>query len=268
MARDNRKYGGKPPKIDLRDYQLEKTFFSIPDNYTLVNLPRVKNQRQVKSCVAHAMSSILEYFEKNNTNLSTNFIYGIQKQLFNYTGTGMYLSNACKIVHKYGDMLEEDCQGNDEVPTCRKKAEDAFADEDKKEKAYTYKVKFYFNCKDADDVKRAIYKYGPVLASIKWYDDYKCNEKGVLVKTKGGKGNYGYHAIMVYGWNKDGFLCQNSWGENWGNKGRFILPYSDPFVEAKGFADADNARLIIPKNNKTLNIAYKSLNSLLNLFKT
>ena len=73
---------------------------------------------------------------------------------------------------------------------------------------------------------------------------------------------------MVYGWNKDGFLCQNSWGENWGNKGRFILPYSDPFVEAKGFADADNARLIIPKNNKTLNIAYKSLNSFLNLFKT
>jgi hypothetical protein len=27
------------------------------------------------------------------------------------------------------------------------------------------------------------------------------------------------HAVMIVGWDKDGFIIQNSWGEEWGNKG-------------------------------------------------
>jgi C1A family cysteine protease len=266
MVRASQIYGCLPAKIDLRDYKLGSFQVKLPQEFSLSNLPRVKNQKNVRSCVAHAMSSILEYFEKGKTNMSTEFIYGIQKKLFNYNGTGMYLQNACKIVQKYGNMIEADCPGNTEVPKCRGAAEEAFTNLDKRVKAYSYKVKLYFNCKTADDIKKTIYKYGPVLASIKWFDDYKCDNKGVLYKSSNKK-TFGYHAVMVYGWNKQGFLCQNSWGENWGNKGRFILPYSISFAEAKGFTDGPNPNIKIPKNNKLLNKMYKAINSTLDIFK-
>lgn len=264
--KNNRKYGGKPPKIDIRDYKIAKFICPLPESYTLTNLPRIKDQGNVRSCVAHAMSSIMEYYENGKTNLSTNFIYGAQKKLCGYSGTGMYLQNACKIVQKYGDMLEKDCPGNDEVPICCKTAEKSLADINKRNQAYIYKVKNYFNCKDLEDVKKAIYRYGPVLLSIKWFDDYQCNAKGVLFRDTNKKSNFGYHAVMAYGWTKEGLLCQNSWGENWGNKGRFILPYSIPFSEAKGFADADNdLNIIIPKVSKTATNVCKGINKLFQL---
>ena len=264
--KNNRKYGGKPPKRDIRDYKLAKFICPLPESFSLSNLPRVKDQENVRSCVAHAMSSIMEYFEQGKTDLSTNFIYGIQKKICGYSGTGMYLQNACKIAQKYGDMLEKDCPGNDEVPVCCKKAEKAFADKNKSNTAYVYKVKNYFNCKDFDDIKKAIYRYGPVLGSVKWYDDYQCDKNGVLFRDSTKKSNYGYHTIMIYGWTKEGFLCQNSWGENWGNKGRFILPYSIPLAEAKGFADADNnMNIIVPKVNKVVDTTFKKLDRILQL---
>jgi hypothetical protein len=44
------------------------------------------------------MSTILEYFDKGRNNLSTNFIYGLQKELCSNETKGMYLRDACKIV--------------------------------------------------------------------------------------------------------------------------------------------------------------------------
>ena len=247
---------------------MAKFICPLPESFSLSNLPRVKNQENVCSCVAHAMSSIMEYFEQGKTDLSTNFIYGIQKKICGYSGTGMYLQNACKIAQKYGDMLEKDCPGNDEVPTCYQIAENAFSYKDKRDEAYIYKVKNYFNCKSVEDIKKAIYRYGPVLGSIKWYDDYQCDKNGVLFRDNTKKSSYGYHAIMIYGWTKEGFLCQNSWGEKWGNKGRFILPYSISFAEAKGFADADNdINIIVPKINTALDFTSKGINKFLKTLK-
>lgn len=39
--------------------------------------------------------------------------------------------------------------------------------------------------------------------------------------------NYGFHAVAVTGWSKNGFLIKNSWGIEWGNNGFTTLPYSD-----------------------------------------
>ena len=43
--------------------------------------------------------------------------------------------------------------------------------------------------------------------------------------------------MIIYGWNKDGWLFQNSWGTWWGNKGRAVLPYNHPMQEAWGVTD-------------------------------
>jgi hypothetical protein len=75
-----------------------------------------------------------------------------------------------------------------------------------------------------------------VLASIKWYDKNELLPNGIIEFDETSPA--GYHAIMVYGWNKDGWLCQNSWGKDWNNGGTFIQKYNPGFREVWSFVDA------------------------------
>jgi C1A family cysteine protease len=251
---------------DSRDYKLKASASkaALPEEYCCPLKAKVKNQGQVCSCVAHAVSSILEYHAVTPTSLSTNFIYGIQKQLFNRADKGMMLRDACKIAADYGDMLIDDCPGNTEVPECYKKAEKAFTNPEKLTRASNYRILKYFYCIRPKEIKHALYNYGPVLASMKWYRNYKVDKNGII--SGEGKGDYGYHAIMIYGYTPDGFWCQNSWGTNWGKEGRFFVPNNIKFVEARGFVDWNGSdELKEPNPNGILNLLYKALNAVANL---
>ena len=256
-------------KIDVRDYKINKnSSINLPISYLVPILPEVKNQKNVSSCVAHATSSILEDYakmERVNRKLSTNFIYGIQRQFCNRDGKGMYLRDACKIVKEYGDMIEEHCPGNTEVPEVYKIAEEALKEQHKKDLGYTFRITSYVNLKSNKEIKEFIYTNGPVLASIKWYDVFEIDDDGILYGEE--KGDYGYHAIMIYGWNERGFLCQNSWGHNWGKNGRFNFPFEYKIREAKGLVDYENENIIKPKRNEILDIIYKIINFIVNIFR-
>lgn len=255
--------------IDVRDYKITcSSKAQLPDEYEVNILPRVKNQKNVNSCVAHTTSSILEYYENiagRDNKLSTNFIYGIQKAECGHEGQGMYLRDACKIVSKYGDMLESECSGNTEVPECWEIAEESLNNESFKSNAEAFKIKSYFSCTSISAIKEAIMNYGPILASINWYDSYVPNSDGILPTVQ--SGDSGYHAIMIYGWDKVGFKCQNSWGKYWGNGGRFTAPYAIKIQEARCFVDEVDTKIIIPKRNQILDIIYKIINFILNIFR-
>ncbi len=262
-------FGCKLSAYDSRDYRLKSGVTSgsnLPESYSCPLLAPVKNQRQVSSCVAHAVSSILEYHAVPYRILSTNFIYGIQKELFNREGKGMILRDACKIAADYGDMVVEDCPGNTEVPDCYSIASSALSDEEKVTRASNFRILKYFLCTSADDIKHALYNYGPVLGSLKWYSDYTVDKNGTLV---GGQSkDFGYHAIMIYGYTPDGFWCQNSWGRYWGKSGRFFVPNSIKFWEARGFVDWNGSdELKEPKLNSFTNIMYKCFNVLVNIIR-
>ena len=114
--------GALKPKADIRDYRIAATTTEYPESYLCENLPPVKNQRNVSSCVAHATAAILEVFNKTETGkfvpLSTNFIYGMQGIAFGKLTSGMYLRDACKIVKEYGNATEASIGGNTEQPKC------------------------------------------------------------------------------------------------------------------------------------------------------
>lgn len=250
---------------DSRDYKLKAgaSKADLPEEFSLPLNMEVKNQRQVSSCVAHAVSSILEYHAIPKVSLSTNFIYGIRKELFNSEGKGMMLRDACKIAVDYGDMLLEDCPGNNEVPKSYDIANIAFNDQSKLATASKYRILKYFLCTSNKDIKYALYNYGPVLASMKWYNNYTVGRDGML--SGDSKGEYGNHAIVIYGYTPDGFWCQNSWGKSWGKGGRFFVPNSIKFNEARGFVDWNGTdKLKEPNQDGILNILYKCLNAIVN----
>lgn len=259
-------YGAKLPKIDLRDYKIKADTVEIT-SFILDNLPQSKNQRSVSSCTAHATSSILEWFYNKEVGeyreLSTGFIYGMQGIVVNRLRKGMHLRDACKIAQTYGDCLFETMPYNIEMPECYERLKNILNDEVYKE-ALISKIESYAKCETNDAIKYALIKYSPVLMSIRWYKKYKLNDNVIQFDIKSGRG---CHAIMVYGFNETGWLCQNSWGKNWGNDGRFILPYEYGFVEAWSFVDAKNNDIHKPKQNKFLNTIYKIINFLINLFR-
>lgn len=50
--------------------------------------------------------------------------------------------------------------------------------------------------------------------------------------------------MVIYGWNEQGWLVQNSWGKHWGANGRFTLPYNIPRKETWGVTDAKSTTLV------------------------
>ena len=259
--------GCLPDKKDIRDYKIKKGLvmaLQYPTTFECQKKVKIKDQGSVGSCVAHSTAEILEYHNSNDERLSTNFIYGIHYKLFGSKGPGMYMREACKIAQKYGDPLYDLCRGNTEVDSVYQLAAKAFEKPEVLENASKHRISSYARLVSQNDIKYALMEYGPVLSSITWYEENKVDKSGVLqqgITPEGG------HAIMTYGWNEQGWLCQNSWGTYWGNKGYFRLPYDYKLTEAYSFVPADNEDDIVkPSTNKLIDFILKLINYIINLF--
>lgn len=266
--------GALAPKADVRDYKVAAAAAEYPKAWQVDYLPPVKNQKSVGSCVAHATSSILEYFDYKETgektNLSTDFIYGMQGVAFGRMDSGMYLRDACKIVKQYGDCLKETISTNTEQPKCTENLKEiiekapVLLEKDIYKEAEQYQVKSYAKCTTDSAIKHALMNYGPVLGSVRWYD--KNTVKGEVVEMDK-TSSWGGHAIMIYGWNEIGWLCQNSWGKGWNGDGRFTVPYGE-IKEAWSFVDAENDENIVqPIRGNWIDKIYKLVNLIINFFK-
>lgn len=79
----------------------------------------------------------------------------------------------------------------------------------------------------ADEVK----KNGATELSFTVFEDFMNYESGVYQHTTGAQ--LGGHAVMLVGWGHDEetgldyWLCQNSWGPRWGDKGHFKILVGD-----------------------------------------
>ena len=49
--------------------------------------------------------------------------------------------------------------------------------------------------------------------------------------------------MIIYGYNDKGWLIQNSWGNEWGNKGKAILPF-DYELDTAWAIDTENNNLV------------------------
>ena len=234
-------------KPDVRDYTASATLSDFPDEFEL-KMPKVKNQKQVGSCVAHALSTVVEYFNQKEsgkyTQMSTGYIYG-NRRLTLHKGSGMYTKDAIKTVAKYGDVPNKFFPVNVEVPDAIDQFE-KFVDSIEEE-GYFFKFHEYFKLNDEISIKTSIMENGPALVAMKWFDDIKV-VNGVMqtecVKTK----NTGGHCMVIYGWNETGWKVRNSWGRNWGDSGNVVIPYNVPFKEVWAIRDATaDSSLVVKK---------------------
>jgi len=227
-----------PP--DHRDYiygqmiplQVEKlpTSFSREEEF----VTPIRNQGSYGTCVGHAAAAIKEWQETKNyggrkIQMSPLFIYVECKKQDGIPSTeGTYPRVAMSVLQKLGVCKET------AFPYSLMK--DKFQLPSPSVEIYSEAKDFiigsYARVQTLAEVKRAIYRDGPVLAGILVFENFLCPDKGGFIPIPKGQ-MLGGHAICVVGWddnlkhgNYTGFLrVRNSWGDNWGDKGYCWIPY-------------------------------------------
>ena len=239
--------GAIPSKKDVRDYKAicAANAEEFPKEFQLEICP-IKNQGAVNSCVAHALASVIECYNKAQTGkyveMSTAYIYGNRTD-HNYIGKGMSMRDALKSVSRYGTPPAELCKGNYEVP----KAQEIFNECAIRlyPDAYKNHITGYYLAHGEDEKKAALLKGCPIVISVNMAKFELSYKKTVIngaevyhsyLQTKDVEEN-SYHCMYIYGWNKDGWLVANSWSTVWGTDGKTILPYDAPIEESWAVED-------------------------------
>jgi uncharacterized repeat protein (TIGR01451 family) len=78
-----------------------------------------------------------------------------------------------------------------------------------------------------DDIKNALYAYGPVVTTMYVYNDFFSYRSGVYSYATGPY--VGAHAVLAVGYDDilQAFIVKNSWGSGWGEAGYFMIAYSE-----------------------------------------
>lgn len=251
---------------DIRDYRIDGATVkevkpTFPEEFEL-DMPSVKNQGSVGSCVAHSLSTVIEYYNKKqhneDTEMSVGYIYG-NRDALGHQGAGMITRQAIANVCAEGDVPNTLFPFNEEVPGIieKVKAEKNNLDQS----ALPFKFTSYFKVKTVDEIKTALMKGCPIVFAITWYKGMKV-KNGVL--TSDFKEKDGGHCMVIYGWDERGWKFQNSWGILWGNGGRAILPYDFKIKEAYCVIDEYIGDIDIKKPFKAKTKFGKSLVRFLN----
>lgn len=254
-------------KKDVRDYRIDcvSAPAEFPAEFEL-EMPKVKSQGSVGSCVAHSISTVIEYFnnlqQNNNEEMSVGYIYGNRTNTA-YTKSGMYTRDAIAVTCKYGDVPKALFPYNEEVPDIIEKfnnqSDELFS------KGQPNRFTSYYRLYTEDEIKTSLMNNGPVIFAMQWYDDIKVID-GVITTSQ--KTDNGGHCMVLYGWNEQGWKIQNSWGKHWGKGGRAILPYNVKIREAWGIIDTltqTETNVVKPYNGKVGNMFAKILNLLINI---
>lgn len=254
---------------DIRDYRIDGSSLltEFPETFEL-EMPPAKNQWTVGSCVAQSLALIAEYYNKIqhgiDNEISVGYIYGNRVPPLNTT-PGMVLRYAVETFCKEGAPFWSEFPIHMEVPDIIQAVE--------KEKpnlaqsALQSRPTAYLKVATDQEIKTALMKGIPIVFAVTWYKNTKVRDGIIQCDFKEASGG---HAMVLYGWDENGWKIQNSWGDYWGKEGRAILPYDYSIREAYIIFDTDTTPINIKKpfktKNKILNKAVRICNNIFSIF--
>jgi len=235
-----RVYKLKPDIEDLRDRVFKSTQFKtttvLPKNVDLRSgCSQVVDQGELGSCTANAIASGLrEYWENLSGKLTLLSRLWLYWQERNLEGTvnedaGAYIRDGMKVLQKMGCAPEADWPYDIAMFTQTPPVE-ATTDASK------FLISEYHRVTNLALLKTALAEGYPVVIGIAVYESFESNQvarTGIVPLPKRGEQFLGGHAVLAVGYKDDAkikgqgaVICRNSWGDSWGDKGYFYLPYS------------------------------------------
>ena len=239
---DSNTYGWKRDIPDQRDYQFKaKRGLKLPTKVDLratlaskliePNLPTILDQGQLGSCVFNSSANAIRFVETKESEVQV-----MPSRLFMYYNTrvsegtvtsdaGASIRDAMKVIATQGYCDESLCP-YDITKFKIKPSKQAYADATKR----TGMV--YQNIAQTLPALKSCLASG--LVAVIGISVYASFESATVAKTgivplpKPTESLLGGHAVLLVGYDdvKSRWICMNSWGSTWGDKGFFYLPYT------------------------------------------
>lgn len=198
---------------------LARSNYNVPETLDLRSeLMPIRDQKGQGACVAFSAACIVEYFARRSVMarawFSPQFIYNNRKN----SSEGMQLSDAVNILKRLGTAQERLYKyGPPNIHSASEIPDEVYED------AKNWKVLEGHYIRTIDETKNALFHNGPCMISFATYNYTNRFWK----KQSPNETVLGGHCVTIVGYNKEGFILRNSWGEKWGDKGYTIFPYDD-----------------------------------------
>ena len=199
MFSENQQFGFAPTKFDGTEHVFGTVMPSqdMPKSYSYKKfLPPVLDQGRDSICVPCSVSAYLNWREnlptgsKKDNKIDYYELYGIRTN----EGEGMTYKEAFRYLRHHGVSS----------------------------KYGLLKINEYAIVRSFSHLKTALIMNGPCFGALPVYSD-----RSEFWNKFNGDGFYGFHAISIVGYNEEGFIIRNSWGQNFGNNGYTTLKYED-----------------------------------------
>jgi len=225
-------YGWVPDAPDQRDflYKEIKPVVKVKKDVDLrVGCSAIENQGRLGSCTAQALAGNLEFLDNNldgaYTDVSRLFIYYNERALIDTIDydSGASLRDGIKTLKNDGAC--EEVLWPYRIDKFDDKPPQHCYDEAKE-----HRIESYHRIRSLSEMLACLSEGYPFVFGFTVYESFetdKVAKSGKAPMPKKDEKALGGHAVMAVGYSQDDerFLVRNSWGEAWGMKGYFTLPY-------------------------------------------
>lgn len=182
----------------------------------------VFDQGKIGSCTANALTSIFEY-DTINFRGSRLFLYYNERKYINEThkDEGAYLSDGIISLKYYGICEEKYC------PYIISNVFKEPSNEAYENGRRNYVIEAINISNNINEIKGWLIKNEPIVVGIAIYEKFMNSKTGIIELPEEKEEFMGGHAVIICGFDdkKRRYILRNSWGQYWGDKGYFYLPY-------------------------------------------
>jgi len=229
----NHKMGWIPDFPDHRDFMfsaIRKVPAVLPPMIDLRSkCSPVEDQGDIGSCTAQALVGALEFLEiKENVHfkdLSRLFLYYCERVIEKTVGydSGAQIRDGIKSLKKQG-ICSEKSWPYDISKFTVKPPSSCYKE------ALVNKIKSYHRILTVDEMRACLAEGYPFAFGFSVYESFDSQEvaqTGVVNMPQKSEQQLGGHAVLCVGYDDSHkrFIVRNSWGQNWGMKGHFTMPY-------------------------------------------
>jgi len=233
MNNKSYRYGWVPDTPDSRDYLYSaiRPKLKLPASVDLrAECSVVEDQGKLGSCTANALAGNLEFLDKQAdgayVNVSRLFIYYNERVLQGSPDydSGAMLRNGIKTLAKAGVCAEKSWPYKVEKFADKPPAR-CYAEGKK------HCIVSYHRIKTLDEMTACLSEGFPFVFGFTVYESFQTPavaKTGIAKMPKKNERVLGGHAVMAVGYDQKAkrFIVRNSWGEGWGMKGYFTLPFA------------------------------------------
>jgi C1A family cysteine protease len=240
-------YNYKRDNEDTRDFRFSESIVPHPEVVLPKSVdlrskcPPVYDQGKLGSCTANAGCSCrVMLLNDPGITLSRLYLYYMERHFYGDThkDEGASLREACKSIYKAG-VCEEKYMPYDPKKYKQSPNKHAFTNAD------NYKIIAYRSLNTLEEIKQSLaFRQQPVMIGMDVYESFESKavaQTGIMPIPEKNEKRLGGHAVLVVGYKNTrtiyhrkskqketyGYLIvRNSWGESWGDKGYFYMPYS------------------------------------------